>query len=148
MLIEDHQDLVAITKSLADGSYGDIMDVVEKLNTVIECLAQAVDEYSDPVIYQGKVMWKPTVATPVAMSIDNGILVRDDGKDVLCAAGNPLSGCSCKGTWQCDPACMKKHGCDPENGKTTLLGGYVYIRDPGKDEEELLNALNDQERNN
>lgn len=145
MLIEDHQDLVAIAESLANGSYGDIMDVVEKINTVIECLAQAIDEYSDPVVFEGRVAWKPSVATPIAMSIDNGVIVRDDGQDVLCAAKKPISSCSCNGVWQCDAGCMKEHGCDPENGKTCLLGGFVYQRDPGKEEEALVDAVVQQE---
>ena len=143
-LIEDYNSILEIISSIETHSC-DTMDLIDRLNTVAECLSDTIKQYTDPLRQGKEVLFTPSPSSLIAMSIKSGIMVTDKGEDPKCTAGHPISS-RCDGCWQCSQRCAEKHGCDPEHGLTVMAGGYGYLRGSSKRDEALLEAMERQEQ--
>lgn len=99
-LIEEVQILRASLESyLHSGkTEQDVTNLIEDVHTVIDCLEEDIDRYTE-VPNDLKVV--PSGSTLIAMGIKSGIIVQEDGSDILCAAGKPISETMSGGCCQC-----------------------------------------------
>lgn len=123
-LIEDYQGLLRAWKGLNEGTM-DIEDVMGEINCVMECIADAISNYTPKTT-----KLSPSVASAISMNIDSGIITQPDGSDLLCAAHKPLSESMIGSVCQCSEECMRKNGCDPSMGINRMENGFLYVRSP------------------
>lgn len=128
-LVEDYQSLVAAART---------MDW-EAVQTVIDCLGEVIDQFTE--VPEGLKI-KPSGSSPIAMSIEPGILLDGNGEDLLCAAGRPVSLAMAGGVCQCPDDCgvRKDFGCDPM-GCSILLACGARSGVRIDDAEKMLQAL-------
>lgn len=111
-LVEDYQGLAAAVHN---------MDW-EAVQTVIDCLGETIDRFTEVPV---GLNIKPSGSSAVAMDIENGIILDGYGKDLLCAAGKPVSFAMAGGVCQCPDDCGVRidFGCDPEGCRVCLACG-------------------------
>lgn len=133
-LIEDYQTLQQALDALENGR---LEDAKELVTCAMECLASVIDKKTE---VPGDVLVCPSASSLIAMSCQEGILTDETGNDFRCADGRPVS-MAMSGCCQCSAACCKYHnGCEPEEGKILLEGGFLC--EPGSSrDEELLKHL-------
>jgi hypothetical protein len=130
-LIEDYQTL---QKALDALECGCLVDAKELLACTMECLASVIDKDTE---VPDDVLVCPSASSLIAMSCQEGILTNEAGGDFRCADGRPVS-MAMSGCCQCSAACCKYHnGCEPEEGKILLEGGFLCEPGPSQDEELL-----------
>lgn len=132
-LIEDYQ---ALALAMAQEDW-------DQVGTVMECLAEAIDRYTDSSESMG---FKPSVSTLIAPGVSSGILTHDGCTDILCANGNGISDAMLGGVLQshCDTCSRRKSGeCSPEDGRLLLHNGFLYDGS-SRNAEDLVAALTDE----
>lgn len=133
-LIEDYQSLAFALRLLNGSDPCGLDEAKDEIACVMECLAEAIHRYTPDTPF------KPSPSSVIAMGVSNGILCNDDGSDIRCAAGNPISEAMCGGACQCSETCMKQHSCDPERVLLQLECGHLY-EGTSRTEDNLMDAL-------
>lgn len=105
---------------------------------VIECLSESIDRYTAPAdqfaFKTGLPIIRPSASSIVAMSAENGIITREDGTDIFCIAGKPVSSAMSGGALQCDENCpYHMNGCVPDVDGILLEGNIRYDYDRNSD---------------
>ena len=107
-------------------------EMVGAIECVIECLSESIERYTSFTGPAGsqKVI-HPSSSSITAMCIDNGIVVREDGSDILCMAGKPASEAMSNGVLQCDETACPYYGngCKPDEDGILLEGGIQFLYD-------------------
>ena len=65
----------------------------------------------------------------VLMSEESGVIVGEDGEDIRCIAGVPVSDALCGDYSQCPDCFYKESGCRPEIGRVRLREGERGVFD-------------------
>lgn len=119
-LVEDYQTLQQALGALEGGCLEDAKELVA---CTMECLASVIDKNTE---VPDDVLVCPSVSSLIAMSCQDGILTDENGDDFWCADGRPVSMAMSGGCCQCSEACCKYHrGCEPEEGRILLEGGFL-----------------------
>lgn len=115
-LIENYQDL---SIAIQNGDW----DLVE---VVADCLADTINDYT--IVPEGLHI-KPSGSSMVLMSEESGVIVGEDGEDIRCIAGVPVSDALCGDYSQCPDCFYKESGCRPEIGRVRLREGERGVFD-------------------
>ena len=121
---------------------------ISAVECVIECLSESIDRYTAPAdqfaFRTGLPIIKPSASSIVAMSAENGIITREDGTDIFCMAGKPVSFAMSGGILQCDKDCpYYMNGCAPDIDGILLEGNIRYDYDRNSDV--MLSQLEEHE---
>lgn len=120
-LIENYQDLSRAIKTRD-------WDLVQ---VAADCLADTIQDYT--TVPEGLNI-RPSGSSLVLMSEESGIIVGEDGEDIRCIAGAPVSDALCGDCSQCGENCFyKEASCCPEIGRVRLRegeGGVFDTRNP------------------
>lgn len=110
------------------------------IECVIECLSESIDRYTEPADQ----LVQPSASSIVAMSWDDGIVTREDGTDIFCMAGKPVSFAMSGGVLQCDENCpYYMNGCAPDVDGILLEGNIRFDYDSNSDK--LIGQLEEYE---
>lgn len=128
-LVEDYQMLQRVLNRLNNSLYKAdpiIADCVEDIGTALECIAESMDRYTElPSLCAPD--FKPSPSSIVALGYQNGIVGCEDGSDIPCIAGKPVSKAMTGGVLQCENCEFLKNGkCDPDKGRLLLEDDIVY----------------------
>lgn len=108
------------------------------IECVIECLSESIDRYTAPADQSateaGLPFIRPSASSIVAMSSDDGIITREDGTDIFCMAGKPVSDAMSGGVLQCGEDCPHyMSGCQPDVDGILLEGNIRFDYDRNSD---------------
>lgn len=131
-LIENYQDLSKAIKR----SDWDLVQVVA------DCLADTINDYTS---VPETLDIEPSGASMVLMGHESGIILREDGRDIKCAAGIPVSKTMSAECCQCDGECQEKNGCYPEIGRINLGGGKIFGVSTQSESLIMLEQMDEQE---
>ena len=128
-LVEDYQTLQRVLNRLSCSSCKTdpvIEDCMEDINTVMECIAEAMDRYTEaPECSEAKFM--PSPSSIVALGYKNGVVGYSDGTDIHCMGREPVSKVMSNGVVQCK-SCehMRMGKCCPEKGRIRIAPNVLY----------------------
>lgn len=114
-LIENYQDL---SRAIKDNDW----DLVQ---VVADCLADTINDYT--TVPEGLDI-KPSGSSLILMSEESGIIVDEDGEDIRCSNGVPVSDALSNDCSQC-ACCPEEVRCRPEIGRVRLREGEGGVFD-------------------
>lgn len=107
-------------------------EMVGAVECVIECLSEVIErDTSSPDHAESQKVIRPSSSSLTAMCVENGIVVREDGSDILCMAGKPASEAMSGGVLQCDETSCPYYGngCKPDKDSILLEGNIRFAYD-------------------
>lgn len=119
------------------GIWGDIKD---DIGTAMDCIQESIDRFT---MVQKDLQIRPSVYSAIAMCCESGIILDNKRKDLLCAAGHPVSEAGERHCATCPFADHHGGSCDPDGGFLVLANDIRYLTN-GNNAEAFVDSLYDR----
>ena len=109
-LVEAIQALSRALNKAADADYAEYAESIlrDEVKTTIDCLANDIEQFT---VVPPDLEIVPSASSLIAMSMETGVIVGADGKDIPCRAGFPISYALGGACCQCYEECPHYEEC-------------------------------------